>query len=89
MKKILREIIILLICFIFLLIIGIISYKIYQYNKPYYTAENFGIQIILSKNDYNNNGIDDHTDIVLGARKDAENMPKYKSAYYARRIPAR
>ena len=37
--------------------------------------------------DYDNDGIDDYTDIMLGARKDAQNMPKYKSAYYAGGYP--
>lgn len=50
--------------------------------KKAYTAEDFGIKTIKSENDYNKNGIDDYTDILLGARKDAENKPKYKSAYY-------
>ena len=50
--------------------------------KKYYTADDFGIKTIKSSNDYNNNGIDDYTDILLGARNDAKNNPKYKSAYY-------
>lgn len=74
-----------------LLIIAIISYKVlYFFNiiphKAYY-AEDFGIKAIQSSNDYNKNGIDDYTDIVLGARKDAENKPKYKSQYYAGGYP--
>lgn len=47
-----------------------------------YTAEDFGIETVLSGSDYNQNGIDDYTDILLGARQDAQNKPKYKSAYY-------
>ena len=89
MKKWLKRIVILLVCFIFLCILIYFAYIIYQKNKPYYTSEYFGIKVILSKNDYNNNGIDDHTDIVLGARKDAENKPTYRSAYYSRRISTR
>ncbi|WP_373899369.1 DUF1287 domain-containing protein [Haloimpatiens sp. FM7315] len=50
--------------------------------KKKYTAEKFGIKTIKSSKDYNKNGIDDYTDIMLGARKDALNKPKYKSAYY-------
>ena len=38
-----------------------------------YTAEDFGIDTIYSCIDFNGNGIDDYTDILLGARKDAEN----------------
>lgn len=50
--------------------------------KKAYTAKDFGIETIKSQNDYNKNGIDDYTDILLGARKDAQNKPKYKSVYY-------
>lgn len=32
--------------------------------------------------DANGNGVDDYTDIVRGARKDAEAMPKYDTGYY-------
>lgn len=52
-----------------------------KYKKVYY-AEDFGIKRVYSNNDKNSNGIDDYTDILLGARKDAENNPTYKSAYY-------
>lgn len=55
--------------------------------KKYYTAEDFGIKVITSNIDYDNDGIDDYTDIMLGARKDAENMPTYKSAYYSGGYP--
>ena len=55
--------------------------------KKSYTASDFGIETIKSNIDYNNDGIDDYTDIMLGARKDAQNMPKYKSAYYAGGYP--
>ena len=47
-----------------------------------YTAEKFGITTIKSEADFNRNGIDDYTDILLGARKDAENHPTYNSAYF-------
>ena len=47
-----------------------------------YTAEDFDIETVYSSIDFNNNGIDDYTDILLGARADAENHPKYNSAYY-------
>jgi len=74
-----------------LIIITSISYMaLYYFNiiphKPYY-AEDFGIETIHSKSDCNNNGIDDYTDILLGARKDAQNKPKYESQYYAGGYP--
>ena len=50
--------------------------------KKWYTAEDFGIITIHSNTDKDNDGIDDYTDIMLGARKEAENKPKYKSEYY-------
>ncbi len=49
--------------------------------KKYYTAKDFGIETVKSTVDFNNNGIDDYTDILLGARKDAENHPKYDGKY--------
>ena len=52
-----------------------------------YYAEDFGITPVKSNIDYDNDGIDDYTDIMLGARKDAENHPTYKSAYYAGGYP--
>ncbi|MFZ5975462.1 MAG: DUF1287 domain-containing protein [Bacillota bacterium] len=48
-----------------------------------YTAEDFGIQTVKSDTDFDHDGIDDYTDILLETRKDAEVMPVYKSAYYA------
>ena len=52
-----------------------------------YTADDFGIKTIHSKVDFNENGVDDYTDILLGARKDAENHPKYDGAYQAGGYP--
>ena len=50
--------------------------------KKSYTAEDFGIETIKSGTDYNKNGTDDYTDILLGARKDAEKHPTYNGNYY-------
>lgn len=52
-----------------------------------YTAEDFGIATVYSETDYNNNGIDDYTDILFGAKKDAENRPTYDGAYYSGGYP--
>ena len=46
-----------------------------------YQAEDFNIETIKSNIDFNENGTDDYTDILLGARKDAQNKPKYDGAY--------
>ena len=75
---------------ILIIVVAIVAiYKISTIVLPknYYTAEDFGIQTIYSKTDYNENGIDDYTDIMLGARIDAQNKPTYKSAYYAGGYP--
>ena len=50
--------------------------------KRTYTAEDFNIKTVLSEMDYNANGTDDYTDILLGARADARNHPTYNGAYY-------
>ena len=50
--------------------------------KRTYTAEHFNIKTVLSVIDFNNNGTDDYTDILLGARADAKNHPAYNGAYY-------
>lgn len=49
--------------------------------KVYY-AEDFGIQTIKSNTDFDNDGIDDYTDILEGAKIEAKNKPTYRSAYY-------
>lgn len=73
--------------FIILWIFGIITYLMLDYYsllpKKSYTAEDFGITIVKSDIDKNQNGIDDYTDILLGAKAEAKRNPKYKSAYYS------
>ena len=64
-----------------------VKYYFYPKYKKVYYAKNFGIEVIKSENDTNNNGIDDYTDILNGARIDALNKPKYKSVYYAGGYP--
>lgn len=61
-----------------------------EYNlipKKVYYADDFGIETIKSNIDFNKNGIDDYTDFLLGARKDAENHPKYDGAYQQNGYP--
>jgi uncharacterized protein YijF (DUF1287 family) len=53
----------------------------------YYTAKDFNIEIIRSSVDFNQNGVDDYTDFVRGARKDAEKRPQYDPAYFAGGYP--
>ena len=55
--------------------------------KKTYSAEDFGFDTILSSVDFNDNSIDDYTDILLGARADAENHPTYDGSYYVGGYP--
>ena len=50
--------------------------------KKTYTAEDFDIKTVFSSVDFNKNGTDDYTDILLGARADAQNHPTYNGDYY-------
>lgn len=71
--------------FLFLLLLAVILSYLFL-NKTY-SLEDFNIERIYSEVDCNKNGIDDYSDIVLGARTDANNSIKYKSAYYAGGYP--
>ncbi len=62
-----------------------VTYSIIQEIKPetkVFYAEDFEIETIKSNTDFDNDGIDDYTDILQGAKLEAENKPTYKSAYY-------
>jgi uncharacterized protein YijF (DUF1287 family) len=45
------------------------------------TANDFSIKTVKSGMDFNKNGIDDYTDIMIGAREDAKNKPRYDDKY--------
>ena len=47
-----------------------------------YTAEHFNVETVKSSVDFDGDGIDDYTDIMLGARVDAKNHPTYDGTYY-------
>lgn len=67
-----------------ILLVGI--YILYRFNYiPHqkYTNEDFGISTYTSKNDQDNDGIDDQTDILNSAHEYLDTKPKYKSKYYA------
>ena len=72
---------------IILMVIGAVLnyFGIFQLRK--YTSSEFGIIDVESEVDFNNNGIDDYTDFLNGAKVDAKNKPKYKSEYYAGGYP--
>ena len=54
----------------------------------HYSAKDFNIEQVVSSNDYDNDDIDDYMDIMLGARKDAENHPRYDGTYVSGGYPS-
>lgn len=64
---------------IFVMLVSIIFF--YSIKKPYY-AEDFQIETLKSNTDFDGDGIDDYTDILLGAKAEAERRPKYRNKYY-------
>ncbi len=75
---------------ILIILISVGVHLLFYYNlipQKTYTAADFDITTIKSKVDYNKNGIDDYTDIMLGARADAQNHVHYRSAYYVGGYP--
>ena len=59
-----------------MLVIATVVWILYYFNiipAKVHKGEEFNIQQVKSSVDYNQNGVDDYTDIMLGARKDAEN----------------
>lgn len=77
--------------FLFVIIFVVVIYFLLDYfsliPKKYYSDKDFGITDVVSKIDYNNNGIDDYKDFMLGARKDAEIKPDYDGTYCAGGYP--
>ena len=84
--KIVKRILIVVVLIILIIVI-LVGLMLHHKNKKVFYAKDFGIEVIKSKNDYNNNGIDDYTDILLGAKEEARRAPKYKNAYYAGGYP--
>ena len=82
-----RKILIIIISIFVVILYVATKYYLYPKYKKSYSAKDFGIEVIKSQNDTNNNGIDDYTDILNGARMDAKNHPKYKSVYYSGGYP--
>lgn len=66
---------------IFLLLYIFIFSKIHS--QKVYTASELNITELKSPVDKDNDGIDDYTDIMLGAREYIYTKPKYKSKYYS------
>ena len=81
-KKVFMYFIIILLLCVILISLTILFINLYNKNKKYYLGEDFGIETLKSKTDYDNDGIDDYRDILEGAKIEANNKPKYKSEYY-------
>jgi len=88
MKKFLISLLIFILLAISVIFIFLINHSsIVTFGQKIYYAEDFEITTLKSDTDFDNDGIDDYMDIMLGARIDAENRPTYKSAYYSGGYP--
>ena len=87
--KFLKLLLILVIILLLITIIATITYVIWtkESNRVVYYAKDFGIEILKSKKDEDGDGIDDYTDILEGAKLEAERKPRYKSEYYVGGYP--
>lgn len=56
-------------------------------SEKVYTGEDFGIESLTSPHDADGDGVDDYTDLLLGARADAEACPRYDPSYFAGGYP--
>ncbi|MBQ8625842.1 MAG: DUF1287 domain-containing protein [Agathobacter sp.] len=73
-----------------ILVVVILVGVLYQFNvipHNYYYNSHFGITTYKSDVDYDEDGIDDQTDILEGVRAYIATNPKYKSVYYAGGYP--
>lgn len=88
MKKIFFIFVLIFVLFLLVSLLFLINHSsILPFPKKVFYSKDFGIASLKSDIDFDNDGIDDYTDIMLGARKDAKNHPTYKSAYYAGGYP--
>lgn len=79
-----RKLIALLLMIIIVILILVLHF---QDNRKTYTDEDFGIKTLISDNDCDNDGIDDYTDILIGAKEYMKDKPPYKSKYYVGGYP--
>ena len=85
MKKHKRLFLIIIIAVAVLAAAAILLYYGNYYNiipKQQYSAADFGIETIKSTVDFNDNGIDDFSDILKGAKDEAARRPKYDGSYF-------
>lgn len=79
-----------ILCIAFLPCFLIVLYLLYRFNfipHKKYTNDFFDIKTYVSDIDKDNDGIDDQTDILMGARRYIATKPKYKSKYYSNGYP--
>ena len=62
-------------------IVGIL-YGLNVIPHAYYENEDFGIATYISQSDWDQDGVDDQTDILQGVRRYIATKPEYKSVYY-------
>ncbi len=69
---------------LFLLLVALLGVvlALFLRSERYYTAEELGIAELHSDHDKDGDGLDDYTDLVLGARAYIATDPHYKSKYY-------
>lgn len=85
-KNIISSFIIIIVIAIFtIIVLTVMNNKFIP--KEYYKASDFDIKTIYSKSDYDDDNIDDYSEFVIGARKDAQKKPTYISKYYANSYP--
>lgn len=73
---------------ILLIVIIVVVGFYFLFPRKTYKAEDFNIETVHSLIDYDEDGIDDYTDILLGARKDASNHPRYDGSYVSGGYPS-
>ena len=76
-----------LVLFLVLLLVIIALDEFGYLPKISYSDADFAVEFQKSLVDYDNDGIDDYTDILNGAQKFIAMKPKYKSNYYAGGYP--
>lgn len=70
-----------------LAVIGLVVIGKHFLPEKYYTAQQLGIAELQSSLDADGDGVDDWTDMMLGARTYIKTKPHYKSKYYAGGYP--
>lgn len=66
----------------------LVAWRLSLLPQEVYGGEDFEIERVVSEIDYDGDGIDDYLDIMLGARMDVENHPRYDGSYVMGGYPA-